>query len=243
MSGSGGKRNVEAIDDGQYGLDEFDLEKAYTFHGDIALKLKQTGLANAQRPFVTTEVAHLLHIKEGEYFDGQLPSSLKNLSMEGLSDLHILMASWIHYLTVLLNDVLLERSEATSKKEAIWSFVRIFHKKYAKKYQGLNLTDQQASDLARYDARFVNANNVYVKLTAHRDCLTALLKVAEQNCAVVSREVTRRETSLNTATRSSNIEQNSAYRKSFMRNKRGDVYAQQEKEEEKSKRRKSKFAR
>ncbi len=206
MSTKGKESETVAVQDHEFQLDEFELEEQYSHAQVVEKHLQAMGLTSVQRPSATKDMARLLHVDEGTYFDGRLPPSLKNLTMEDLSDLHVLHASWIHYLTVLLNKVSLERSEVTPRKEAVWGMTRMFHKKTSKNLAGVNLTDQQCSDLARYDRRFVNVNSRYQQLTAHRDCLEALLKVAEQNCAVVSREVTRREATLYASRRSQNIE-------------------------------------
>lgn len=190
-------------DDESFGLDEEDIREKYSYANSVTAKLNKLGFHMQPQPSVDSDMARVIGtLSEGEYFDGRLPMSLKNLSLEEISDLHVLMSNWIHYVTSALNEVIVARSEATQKKEAIWSMVRMKHLKDAKKHLGVNLTDQRQSDLARYDLRFVEENQRYAELTALRDCIEALLKVSEQNASVVSREITRREVSANAEARS-----------------------------------------
>lgn len=193
--------------DETFGLDEQDLRDKYSYSGRVMEKLEALGFTTTVKPKVSAQMASILDdLEEGQYFNGRLPQSLSRLSLEDLSDLHVLFTNWMHYITVTLNEVIVARSEVDAKKSAIWSMVRMKHLKDAKKHIGMNLTDQRQSDLARYDLRFVDANQEYVELTALRNCLESLQKLAEANTNVVSREVTRREIALNAETRGRNIE-------------------------------------
>lgn len=194
-------------DDETWGMDEDELRETYSYSDRVMLKLQSLGLNSTNRPVVSDEMARVIGtLKQGEYFDGRLPNSLRGLSFDDLSDLHVLMVNWMHYLTNIMNEVIVERSQAKAQKESIFSVIRMKNAKNAKRFAKLSLSDQRLSDLARYDRRWVHDHQKYLELNALHECIEALIKVAEQNTQVISREVTRREAAINAEGRGRNIE-------------------------------------
>jgi ribosomal protein L30/L7E len=194
-------------DDETFGLDEPDIRESYAYSSKVKAQLDALGLRSTYKPVITKDLAKIIGtLKEGEYFDGRMPVSLRRLNIDDLSDLHVLMTSWNHYLIAIFNDVRVDRSEASQIKEAVFSQVRMQHSKDYKRNVGRPLTDQKLSDLARYDRRFVKDNATYQELNVLSDCLDRLIKSAEANIMTVSREVARREILMKSDHRGNNVD-------------------------------------
>lgn len=127
-------------------------------------------------------------IKEGDYFDGHLPIVIKSLGFDQLSALHSLFTAWYSYVSYQAELAGVERSEAKRQKEYIWSALRNIHKKHPE--TGARTNDQQRSDLARIDERFVEADQIFGEVDAKYGLLQTIVKIAEQDLKTISREIT-----------------------------------------------------
>jgi hypothetical protein len=169
--------------------DEITGINLYTFADRVKTKLQQIGIGDqSQRPRLEEDHRGIFPgLKPGDYFNGRLPVVIRKLTLDQLSALYSLFASWYSYLTFQTGLIAAERSEALRQKEFLWSHVRKQHKFNA---DGSKNTDQVMSDLARGDYRFVTTFAKYSELNAIYECMVSTLEVAEQDMKMISREVT-----------------------------------------------------
>jgi hypothetical protein len=140
-------------------------------------------------------------LNEGDYFDGHLPIVIRSLTFDQLSALHSLFTAWYSYVSYQAEISGVERSEAKRQKEYIWSALRDIHKKHPD--TGAKTNDQQRSDLARIDARFVEADQIFGEADAKYNLLQTIVKIAEQDLKTISREITIKQVKEEQASRRS----------------------------------------
>jgi len=185
-------------------LDEFNTDEvtglnSYTFADRIKKRVETLGLTGySERPQLTEDHNGIfVDMKAGDYFNGRLPVVVRRLSLDQISALYSLFTSWFAYLTFQKNMIAAERSEALKQKEFIWSHVRKQYKYYTDIDNKVKKrTDQQMSDEARCDYRFVKASAQYVELNTLYECMLSTMEVAEKDMEMVSREVTIVQTKL-----------------------------------------------
>lgn len=169
--------------------DEITGLNLYTFADRVKTRLQAIGVGEqSQRPRLEEDHKGIFPgLKPGDYFNGRLPVVIRKLTLDQLSALYSLFASWYSYLTFQTGLIAAERSEALRQKEFLWSHIR---KQYKYNPDGSKNSDQAMSDLARGDYRFVTAFAKYSELNAIYECMVATLEVAEQDMKMISREVT-----------------------------------------------------
>jgi hypothetical protein len=199
-----GERADPGLPDGDLDLDDFTTDEttgynSYTFSDSIKNKLKEIGLEGySSRPALAQEHNGIFpDLQEGDYFNGRLPVVIRRLDLDQISALYSLFTSWYAYLTFQTNLIKAERSEALAQKEFLWSHVRKQYKFY-RDHDGKTKkrSDQQMSDMARGDYRFVQANARYLEINTLYDCMNATLEVVEEDMKTVSREITIVQTKL-----------------------------------------------
>ena len=167
--------------------------EAYGFSDRVIENLDRLGIGNRERPTVLDDhVGILPGLKAGQYFDGRLPTVIRRLSLDQLSALYSLFSNWYAYLHSQLRRFSAIRSEKIRQKEFIWSMVRQQYRYYDDATDGKQKkrTDQQMSDAARQDFRFVKASAEYEEYNCIVQCMEGMLEVAELDMKVISREVT-----------------------------------------------------
>ena len=189
----------EPIDPGQeeddegFATDEVTGLQSYTFSDRVKSKMQELGLTGyAERPILTEEHDGIFpDLEAGDYFNGRLPVVVRRLSLDQISALLTLVTRWFAYLTFQKNMIAAERSEASKKKEFVWSHVRKQYRYYwDENGKRGKRTDQQMSDEARCDYRFIKANSQYTELNTLYDAMLDTMEVAKRDMEMVSREVT-----------------------------------------------------
>jgi hypothetical protein len=191
----------EDFDDSPSDEPEFDFVtneveglNAYTFADRVKKRAHDLGLSGyADRPQLTEDHAGIFHdMHPGDYYNGRLPVVIRRLGLDQISALHSLTKGWFGYLTFQTSMVAAERAEALKQKEFLWSHVRKQYKYYEDPTDGKTKkrSDQQMSDHARADWRFVKANAQYTEVNTLHDILKASLEAADQDMKMVSREIT-----------------------------------------------------
>jgi len=182
-----GAANELGVED--FVTDEITGLNLYTFADRVKTRLQAIGIGEqSHRPKLEEDHRGIFpDLKPGDYFNGRLPVVIRKLTLDQLSALYSLFASWYSYLTFQTGLIAAERSEALRQKEFLWSHIR---KQYKYNTDGSKNTDQNMSDRARGDYRFVTTMAKYSELNAIYECMVATLEVAEQDMKMISREVT-----------------------------------------------------
>jgi len=193
-------------DDDGFGTDEVTGLTSYTFSDRVKSKMQELGLTGyAERPILSKEHNGIFpDLEAGDYFNGRLPVVVRRLSLDQISALLTLVTRWFAYLTFQKNLIAAERSEASKQKEFVWSHVRKQYKYYRDEKNKISKrTDQQMSDEARCDFRFIKANSRYTELNTLYDAMLDTMEVAKRDMEMVSREVTIVQTKLEAEARAS----------------------------------------
>lgn len=186
-------------DDDGFATDEVTGLQSYTFSDRVKSKMQELGLTGyAERPILSVEHNGIFpDLEAGDYFNGRLPVVVRRLSLDQISALLTLVTRWFAYLTFQKNLIAAERSEASKQKEFVWSHVRKQYKTYwDDNGKRCKRTDQQMSDEARCDYRFIKANSRYTELNTLYDAMLDTMEVAKRDMEMVSREVTIVQTKL-----------------------------------------------
>jgi hypothetical protein len=172
-------------------IGEIEAMERYSIVKRVEERIAAFGITAPVRPTVSEEqVSWIPGLEAGNYFDGRLPSVIRRLSLDQLSELLGLMSGYYAYLSFVTNRAAAERSEALRKKEFLWSYIRDAVKRTPDAATGKRPTDQSASDAVRHDTRFVMASAAYDEANCVYETLNAMLRVTEQDMKVISREVT-----------------------------------------------------
>jgi len=175
-----------------------DVEKGmeyYTYYEDVVQELNKMGFVARPRPCIEDDHETIYrNVRSGDFFDGRLPTVIRTLSLDQLSALYSLFSNWYGYVSYQFKLCGAKRSEAKRQKEFLWSLVRDMKK--IDPDTGKNRTDQQRSDAARFDVRFVEASGEYERLNAMYEVMEAVVNIAEQDLKTISREVTIKQTAL-----------------------------------------------
>jgi hypothetical protein len=187
-------------DEDSFATDEVTGLSSYTFSDRIKERMKDLGLTGyADRPRLSEEHDGIFpDLESGDYFNGRLPVVVRRLSLDQISALYSLYTAWFAYLTFQTNMIAAERSEAFTQKEFVWSHVRKQYKYYTDMGDDKirKRSDQQMSDEARCDYRFVKANSRYTELNTLYKSMLDTMEVAKKDMEMVSREVTIVQTKL-----------------------------------------------
>ena len=186
---TGPKRGPEGALSTEIG--EIEAMERYNIVQRVEEHIAAFGITAPSRPVVSEEqTSWIPGLETGQYFDGRLPTVIRRLSLDQLSELLGLMSGYYAYLSFVTNKAAAERSEALRKKEVLWSYIRDTVKRTPDPDTGKRPTDQSASDAVRHDIRFVTAGAGYDEANCVYETLNAMLRVTEQDMKVISREVT-----------------------------------------------------
>lgn len=141
----------------------------------------------------------------GEAFDGRMPTSLRRLSLEQISDLYAAMNAHFAYVGWEAQKIEAERSEAFRQTELMEALVRRLLR--VDPETGGPRSDQKRRDATKIDSRYVEYAARYEELDALHGCMQALLRVANRNMNIVSREITIRDAEIRHAERGRGIQQ------------------------------------
>lgn len=170
------------------GDENFGMEQ-YTFAEAVKKRIRELGVGNYQRPRIAEDhVSIFTGVKEGQYFDGRLPTVIRKLSLDQLSALFSLYSNWYGYLTTQTMLVAAERSEAIRKKEYMLHHLKNLYRTPGP--DGRKIPETAVGDAAKTDTRYITVNAIYEEVNALYSILDAMRKVADQDMKVVSREVT-----------------------------------------------------
>lgn len=172
--------------------------ETYAFSDRVIEQLDRLGIGNRERPSVLKDhVGILPGLKAGQYFDGRLPTVIRRLSLDQLSALYSLFSNWYAYLHAQLRRFAAIRSEKLKQKEFLWSMARQQYRHYEDEDgKKKKRSEQQMSDSARQDFRFVKASAEYEEYNCIVQCMEGMLEVAELDMKVISREVTIQQNKL-----------------------------------------------
>jgi len=183
--GKAGKAPVNFDADENFGMDK------YQFADRTMTRLSDLGFTAPERPLLEEDHMSVFNnLQAGQYFDGRLPTIIRKLSLDQLSNLLALFSRYHAYLSFQIKVAEAQRSEALRQKEFLWSHIRSQKKKLQEPETGKHPTDQMVSDDTRVDMRFINANAKYEEINALYSILDAMLGVTRQDLRTLSREVT-----------------------------------------------------
>jgi hypothetical protein len=170
---------------------EVEAMERYSYAPRIDEILESYGVTAPPRPMLDEEHQQWIPgLVAGQYFNGRLPTIIRKMTLDQLSVLHSLFSGYFAYLAFVTNKAAAERSESLRKKEFLWSYIRDSIKRALDPETGKRPTDQSASDATRHDIRFVTASADYDVKNCVYETLTGMLKIAEQDMRVISREIT-----------------------------------------------------
>jgi hypothetical protein len=181
-------RDEAEIPPDAFATDEVSGLNAYQFADSVKSRFVNLVGVVGDRPVLEEEHRGIFPgLQPGDYFTGQLPTIIRRLTLDQLSALYSLFGGWYRYLSYQTNMIAAERSEALGQKAFLWARIR---QQFKYDTDGKKNNAQAQSDMAKKDYRFVKANSHYEELNALYGCMLAALEVAQQDMAVISREVT-----------------------------------------------------
>lgn len=188
-----------------FAISEAEVKERYTYADETIEEYERIGVASIPKPKLQREHETIFKdLKSGQYYDGRMPLTLKQLSLDEVSMLLSLTSNWYGYLSAQYAINAAKRSEAKRKRDAVWSIVRNYYRKLFRKW-GQSVSDQKCSDFARQDARFVEVEDTYERLNVLHDALFALVEHTKKELDVVSREITIRQTKIESEARQRGI--------------------------------------
>ena len=144
------------------------------------LELYERASSNANRRFKATGLTLMDERpkrKNGDYFDGRLPSNIASLSFTELSDLLNMCTQWTEYVEGLL---LMAKSEVERASEC----VKLTKSKVRRTMSGAAAAKDEQSLI---DIRFVESNAVYLEVKEYKNLLEAAKASSSRNTRTVSR--------------------------------------------------------
>lgn len=168
-------------------------DKLYSFVDKAQTRLSELGINPPEIP--TMEDEHVvifddyqgMRIGAGDRFDGRFPTVIRRLSLDQLSALQSLFTSWYKYIAYQSELLASQKSEADKRRGLRQARLR---NTLSMDKEGNKRTDQQRTNAAKYDRRFIEADADYEELAAADRILKAILKGAEQDLKTISREIT-----------------------------------------------------
>jgi hypothetical protein len=170
-------------------------EKLYSYSDTVRSRLAETGVTPTARPIIEEEHVSIFSgpyaMEVGEPFDGRLPTVIRKLSLDQLSDLHVLFNAWFSYVSYQEKFTDMQKAEADRRKEFVEAKLKILYTNTPDPHTKKKRTDQQVRDATKTDLRYIEVNSFYYQMRALHACLEAAVKTAEQDLKTISREVTR----------------------------------------------------
>ena len=163
----------------------------YSFYTKVMQRLNEIGIPARQRPFVSPEHVAIFHdVTAGTAFDGRLPTVIRKLDLDQLSDLHALFSSWFAYVSYQERLADAQKTEANHKKIVTGAKLRDM---YLIDGNGEKRSDEVIADLARADIRFIEADSFFAEMDALHSCLESAVRIASEDLKTISRELTRKQ--------------------------------------------------
>lgn len=174
---------------------EEDLEK-YSYGDRVIEEVTRLGIHELPQPqFEEDHLSIFRGVKDskgrpvqvGTFYEGQIPSIVKNYSLDEITVLYMLAEHWLNFLTYQSMVAKLRKAEAG--KKLAYLEVRL-RKKAEQKYD--KKTDQLIRDEARINPLYVEQDAKYEELKMTSDLVETAVKIAIRNMNAISREVTAR---------------------------------------------------
>lgn len=171
-------------------IDENEALELYSFHHKVKKRIDTLGVCTYDRPKIEEEHEAIYPGKRaGQYFNGTLPTVIRQLSLDQLSALHTLFSNYYGYLTTHTMLVASEKSEALRKREFMLHHLKNFYRRPNPK-TGKKVAESSVGDYAKSDHRYVTLDAAYQEVAAYFTILEAMRSVAYKDMQVISREVT-----------------------------------------------------
>jgi len=168
--------------------------ETYDYAENVERRLAELGVTRHDPPKVMKAHEGVLGVKAGQYFDGRLPTVIKDLTLDQLSALNSLYSNWHSYLRYQLTVAAARMSEAKRQADFLWSLIR--QQRRMDPSTGKKRDPQTMSDVTTTDFRWVTADARYAQEKLLYDFLDAFVEMAKQDMKVISREVTIQENKL-----------------------------------------------
>ena len=177
----------------QFEADIVEGDEMYTFSELVKDRLQETGVIPTTRPIISEEHAEIFPgtFTAGDYFDGRLPGVIRKLTVDQLSDIHVLFTSWFSYVQFQETLVDIQRSEAERRKEFVEAKLKTIYASTNDIHTQKKRSDQQVRDATKIDKRYIEVNAFYLQMKGLQACLAAAVKTAAEDLKTISREVTR----------------------------------------------------
>ena len=171
-----------------YRMSESEANEAYSYTERVEERLTNMGITPRPRPKIEPGHGNIFpSMKKGEYFDGRMPTSLKDLDLDDLSTLFTLFSNWYAYVRYQTSLCAVRKSEALRKKKFMEAFCRNF-------YSGEST--QVMRDKAKEDSRFVTADAFAEEIAALHEVLDAQRSITARDIEIISRQITIRQLQL-----------------------------------------------
>jgi hypothetical protein len=163
----------------------------YTFYNKVVSNVDSMGIPVRQRPVMAIEHTRLFPgSNAGDAFDGRLPTIIRKLDIDQLSDLHALFTSWFAYVSYQECLTKARKTEAKHNRDLLWSRLRDIHKLDE---NGAKASKERIDDAATMDTRFIDADGFFAEMDALHSCLDSAVCIASEDLKTISREVTRKQ--------------------------------------------------
>jgi len=166
---------------------EEDLEK-YSYSERVIDSVTRLGIHELPQPRIEEDHLSIFKgFKVGSFYEGEIPTVVKNYSLDEITVLYMLAEHWLNFLTYQSMVAKLRKAEAG--KKLAYLEVRL-RKKAEEKYD--KKTDQLIRDEARINPLYVEQDAKYEELRLTSDLVETAVKIAIRNMNAISREVTAR---------------------------------------------------
>jgi hypothetical protein len=193
-------------------MGENEANETYNYTERVEERLTALGITPRPRPKIEDGHKEIYPgMKNGEYFDGRMPTSLKDLELDDLSTLFTLFSNWYAYVRYQTSLCAARKSEAKRKQEFMKAFCRNF-------YEGES--EQAKRDKAKEDSRFIEADAFFEEISAMHEILDAQRSITARDIEIISRQITIRQLQIeaNLKQRGFNNRANKAARRSVQEN-------------------------
>lgn len=128
----------------------------------------------------------------GHYFDGRLPTTVRRLNLDQLSNMYAMLQAWYGYLSAQLSEWKIRKSQTKAIMDNTYAYLSELYKS-----SGRPVTSAQS--LAKHDYRYVEDSADHEKSVAVYSIIEASIKTASKNLDLTSREITIRGMELESA--------------------------------------------
>lgn len=161
------------------------LTEYQTITDEVDSELSQIGVHAPSRPMIS----------KGQYFDGRLPSDIKNCSINELVEYMALMTTYADFINNLAIKYKAAKKNAAEQLRFVQARVR-------KTKQG---TVQAKEDDTICDFRYIDANRNYIKAEEMYERIQAVAEAASRDVKFLSRALEGKRISFEQSRRSTNV--------------------------------------